>query len=336
MITVSVCLIVLNEEKILARCLRSFSCIADEIIVVDTGSTDNTKKIAADFTDKIYDFKWVNDFSKARNYAFSKCNCDYIYSCDADEVLDEENIKKFENLKNNLPENVEIVQMFYKNQLEFNTTYNYDKELRTKLFKRKRDFVWEECVHEQIRLTPVIFDSDIEITHMPLSLHSKRDFKVIKDAILRGEAISKRLWEMYAKELFISGDNEDFLEAGAIFESYVENNILDESLLRSCLCVIAKASLIKNDIIGFFAAALKNVGTNNPSGEICYMLSKLYYDTGKYEDAYLWAYNGIFEAQSECCIKYQKEMLPKLMLNILEKTGRYDEKEVYEKLICLT
>lgn len=336
MITISVCLIVLNEEKILARCLRSFSCIADEIIVVDTGSTDNTKKIAAEFTDRIYDFKWVNDFSKARNFAFSKCSCEYIYSCDADEVLDEENATKFLNLKENLSKDVEIVQMYYKNQLAFNTTYNYDKELRAKLFKRQRDFVWEECVHEQIRLTPVIVDSDIEITHMPVSLHSKRDFKVIKDAILRGENISQRLWEMYAKELFISGDDEDFLEAGPIFEAYVEKNILDESFLRTCLCVIAKASLVENDIIGFFTAALKNVGTNEPSSEICYFLSKLYYDEGKFEESYLWAYNGIFEAQSECCLKYQKELLPKLMLDILDKVGKNDEKEVYERLLCLT
>ena len=88
MITISLCMIVKNEEKILDRCLSGLADLMDEIIVVDTGSTDRTKEIAAKYTDKIYDFKWINDFSAARNYAFSKATRDYIYSADADEVLD--------------------------------------------------------------------------------------------------------------------------------------------------------------------------------------------------------------------------------------------------------
>lgn len=63
----SVCMIVKNEEDILTRCLNSIKELADEIIIVDTGSMDNTKEIAHQFTDKIYDFKWCDDFSIARN-----------------------------------------------------------------------------------------------------------------------------------------------------------------------------------------------------------------------------------------------------------------------------
>ena len=71
MITISLCMIVKNEEKKLERCLSSYAPLMDEIIVVDTGSTDKTKEIASRFTDKIYDFEWINDFSAARNFAFS-------------------------------------------------------------------------------------------------------------------------------------------------------------------------------------------------------------------------------------------------------------------------
>ena len=67
MATVSLCMIVKNEEKVLGRCLDSAKEIADEIIIVDTGSTDRTKEIAAEYTEKIYDFKWNDDFSAARN-----------------------------------------------------------------------------------------------------------------------------------------------------------------------------------------------------------------------------------------------------------------------------
>ena len=72
MVTISLCMIVKDEEEILARCLDCVADLMDEIIIVDTGSTDKTKEIARRYTDKIYDFKWENDFSAARNFAFSK------------------------------------------------------------------------------------------------------------------------------------------------------------------------------------------------------------------------------------------------------------------------
>ena len=102
MITISLCMIVKNEEKILARCLDSLEGLMDEIIIVDTGSTDATRKIAAAYTDQIYDFAWTGDFSEARNFAFSKAGMDYIYSADADEVLDAVNREAFFLLKRTL------------------------------------------------------------------------------------------------------------------------------------------------------------------------------------------------------------------------------------------
>ena len=68
----SLCMIVKNEEAVLKDCLDSLQALMDEIIIVDTGSVDRTKEIAARFTDKVYDFVWVDDFAAARNFAFSK------------------------------------------------------------------------------------------------------------------------------------------------------------------------------------------------------------------------------------------------------------------------
>nr|MCR4945824.1 glycosyltransferase [Lachnospiraceae bacterium] len=76
MITISLCMIVKNESAVLARCLDTVADLCDEIVIVDTGSTDNTKEIAARYTDKIYDFEWVDDFAAARNFSFSKATCD--------------------------------------------------------------------------------------------------------------------------------------------------------------------------------------------------------------------------------------------------------------------
>lgn len=85
--TISLCMIVRNEEDVLGRCLASAADLMDEIIIVDTGSTDHTKEIAAEYTEKIYDFPWIDDFSAARNTAFSKANCDYCMWLDADDIL---------------------------------------------------------------------------------------------------------------------------------------------------------------------------------------------------------------------------------------------------------
>lgn len=91
---VSAALIVKNEEMYLARCLDSIKDQVDEIVIVDTGSTDSTVDIAKQYTDNVYYYKWADDFSKARNYAFSKATGDYILSIDADEYIISGNIKE--------------------------------------------------------------------------------------------------------------------------------------------------------------------------------------------------------------------------------------------------
>lgn len=91
--TISTCMIVKNEEDNLSRCLKTVYNFCDEIIIVDTGSTDDTKRIASKFTDKIYDLRWeeedgLGNFSRARNYSIDKATGDYIFWIDADEQLE--------------------------------------------------------------------------------------------------------------------------------------------------------------------------------------------------------------------------------------------------------
>ncbi|WP_172408260.1 glycosyltransferase family 2 protein [Desulfosporosinus sp. FKA] len=85
--TLTLAMIVKNESRCLARCLSSAADLVDEIIVVDTGSTDNTKDIATSFGAKIFDFTWVNDFSKARNFALNQSTSDWNLVLDADEYI---------------------------------------------------------------------------------------------------------------------------------------------------------------------------------------------------------------------------------------------------------
>ena len=88
-------MIVKNEEAVLARCLDSIKNAVDEIIIVDTGSVDKTKLIAREYTENIYDFEWINDFSAARNFAFSKAAMDYQMWLDADDIFPAEQLDSF-------------------------------------------------------------------------------------------------------------------------------------------------------------------------------------------------------------------------------------------------
>jgi glycosyltransferase involved in cell wall biosynthesis len=111
MITISLCMIVKNEEKTLERCLRSVDGIVDEIVIVDTGPEDTTKAIAGRFTSRVPDFEWIDDFSAARNYSFAQATMDYILWLDADDVLLPEDRTKLLELKNTLSPTVDAVSM---------------------------------------------------------------------------------------------------------------------------------------------------------------------------------------------------------------------------------
>ena len=95
MASISLCMIVKNEEDVLGRCLDSVADLVDEIVIVDTGSTDRTREIAARFTDQIFDFPWQDDFAAARNESFAHATMDYCMWLDADDVLLEEDREKF-------------------------------------------------------------------------------------------------------------------------------------------------------------------------------------------------------------------------------------------------
>jgi glycosyltransferase involved in cell wall biosynthesis len=290
MSTISLCMIVKNEEKLLARCLDSVSDLMDEIIIVDTGSTDDTKKVAARYTDKIFDFKWVDDFSAARNYAFSKATMDYIYSCDADEILDSDNHEEFRKLKAVLIPEVEIVQMKYSEIASEQTVLNSKNEYRPKLFKRLRNYVWINPVHETVRLDPVVFDSDIVIMHRPdkTEEHSKRDFRIFSGMVKRGEKISDPLLNMYARELWKKGSKEDFKTASRYFKEIINKESVDPDCLEIAAVIMTRASRLLKRTSDFikYTSMLQSVGLGG--SELFYELGEFFYDSEEYEDALVW------------------------------------------------
>jgi glycosyltransferase involved in cell wall biosynthesis len=101
--TLSVAMIVRNEGEFLEECLTGLSSLADELVIVDTGSTDDTRRIAEAFTPHVYDYPWSDDFSAARNVSLRQCHGDYIFVLDADERILPGDVARVRNLIKDAP-----------------------------------------------------------------------------------------------------------------------------------------------------------------------------------------------------------------------------------------
>jgi glycosyltransferase involved in cell wall biosynthesis len=297
---------------------------------VDTGSGDATKKIAARYTDKLYDFKWIDDFAAARNVSFSKATMDYIYVADADEVIDEENRARFRMLKQTLLPEIDIVQMKYANQLDYNTTYNFDEEYRPKLYKRQRTFRFTDPIHESVVLSPVIYDSDIVIRHMPQSNHAERDFKTFLKVIQREGKLSPKLYEMYARELFIAGSDKDFSDAAAYFEDFAEHTECSERERKIFECVLTKVYRLKKDPNGLMRYSLKNMAEGKASAEVCHELGEYFYELEDYREAVIWYYNAAYETECELNIRYAGDYPLKRLADCYRLLGDRQQEEAYQ------
>ena len=283
--TFSCCMIVKNESELLARCLDSIAMAMDEIIIVDTGSTDDTKEIARRYTDLVFDFPWDDDFSAARNFSFSKATMDYIYAPDADEYLDEYNLKQLRMLKGRLTEDIEIVQMMY-NTVSEDTVLNIKNEYRPKLFKRLRTFTWVDPIHETVRLTPVVFNSSIVITHAPKGNHSQRDFKIFRKAIERDGFLSNTVCVMYATELIKCGKKEDLEDSRSYFLNLYET-VEDEAKKAMAACVLTRLHRLNHDLDAI-GEVISFIPDDKEISEIYYDLGCYYLDEENLEEAIAW------------------------------------------------
>ncbi len=146
---VSLCMIVKNEAANLPACLHSAADLVDELIVVDTGSTDITKELAKECGARVYDFKWVDDFAAARNESLRYATGDWIFWLDGDDRLDEENREKLRKLFASLRDENVAYAMKCRCLPERQTgTATLVDHIR--LFRNSRDIRWRYRVHEQI------------------------------------------------------------------------------------------------------------------------------------------------------------------------------------------
>ena len=167
MLTISVCMIVKDEEAVLERCLACVKQFADEIIIVDTGSSDRTKEIAYSFTKQVFDYPWIDDFAAARNEAFSKASCEYVMWLDADDVILDEDIAKLKRLKQQGNHSVDIFLCKYDTEFDEQgaVVFSYYRE---RIIRNDSSHQWVGAVHETIALQGKLEYLDIAIRHQKL------------------------------------------------------------------------------------------------------------------------------------------------------------------------
>jgi glycosyltransferase involved in cell wall biosynthesis len=278
-------MIVKDEEEVLARCLESIKDIVDEIIIVDTGSSDKTKEIAKKYTNKIYDFKWCDDFSKARNYSFFHATKEYILWLDADDVILDKDKKEFLKLKNTLDKNVDIVMMKYNLSYDENGNpkFSYNRE---RLLKNNKKYKWIGEVHEVIVPSGNIIYSDIAISHKKEKKeYTKRNLNIFKKMLQNGKKLDARQQFYYARELYYHGMYEEAIEEFNIFfnrkDSWIENKISACTELYNCYLAL-------NDEENSLKALIKSFTFDLPRASICCNIAKHFYLKNEYNVAIFW------------------------------------------------
>jgi glycosyltransferase involved in cell wall biosynthesis len=145
---ITVCMIIKDEEAVLDRCLQSLTPYVDEIIIVDTGSIDSSKEIALKYTKHVYDFKWVNNFSAARNESLKYATSQFILVLDADEYMDEGNLSSLRDiLSKEKPKKDTLYQLTVVSLKERNKPSTEEPILRA--FANHSNIKYVRPIHEQ-------------------------------------------------------------------------------------------------------------------------------------------------------------------------------------------
>lgn len=162
-------LIVKNEEKNIGDCLNNLSNVCDEIVVVDTGSNDNTINIIKSYKNvQLEHFKWIEDFSEARNYAKSKMKSDYIFSVDADEILTDTLIESLNSLKMYNFKGLNSLNMYI--ELDSNRFYLGGRQI----VRNTPDAIWKYPVHEKLYYDE---SNDLTLSEFEYIIHKPHESK---------------------------------------------------------------------------------------------------------------------------------------------------------------
>ena len=285
MVSISLCMIVKNEEDVLARCLDSAAELVDEIVIVDTGSTDRTREIAARYTDKIFDFPWRDDFAAARNESFSHATMDYCLWLDADDVLLEEDQEKFQALKEGLDPGVSVVMAPYHTGFDESgrVTFSYYRE---RLIKNRAGMGWVGAVHEVVPSVGTVLYGDFAVTHKKARPSDPdRNLRIYEGQLAAGQELEPRQQFYYGRELYYHKRCE---EALTVFEAFLEEGRgwVENNIDACCHCAYCHRELGHEQAA--LAALLRTFTYDWPRAEVCCDIGRWFFQKEQFRQAAYW------------------------------------------------
>lgn len=210
MTKISAFIICKNEEARIETALKSLVSFCDEIVVVDSGSTDSTKEIVAQYTDKIFDFVWVDDFSAARNFALGKCHGEWILFVDADDELSEDAQRSLKKMAEGASEDVAGFFVNYE--------YGPDKfQFVPRLWRARFHLKFHMPVHEYLEIPEelrnrFVVHSEVVILHHKDASENmvsmERNIRILQKALLRQDGADENFHLNFflAREFFNIGE----------------------------------------------------------------------------------------------------------------------------------
>lgn len=148
--TWSLAVVSLDAEALLGRLLSDVKSIADEIVVLDTGSNDRTRQIAESFGARVVDFDWAGDFSAARNRSFEECSSDWILWLDVDDRVTPTSLEALQKLKSSMPSEVDVIKLDHHLRFDDSGSEVVLLRVRDRIVRRSAGLQWEHAACEEL------------------------------------------------------------------------------------------------------------------------------------------------------------------------------------------
>ena len=283
---ISLCMITRDDEDFIDLTIENLKDIVEEIIVVDTGSRDNTRDVAKKYGAVVCNYIWCDDFSKVRNYSFSVANEDFILWMDAGEYFNEANIKKLKDLILSLNDDIDAIYM--KKVIEEGSDGQEIKYIISPRIVRKESKIrWQgEAVEFLDVKGKQVKDTDIKINASKKKLGSER-YQIIKERLDNNFTISIKE-KMYYAQLLMKNykDREALLLYREIMRD--ENEMVDDYYYLETSLNLAEYYLKKKDIGGFKEYLFKSYEYGKPIAKSYFLLGEYFYNKCEYEKAIYW------------------------------------------------
>lgn len=286
MVTISLCMIVRDEEDVLARCLDSVRAAVDEIIIVDTGSRDATREIARRYTERVFDFPWQDDFAAARNFSFAQAAMDYLLWLDADDMLPPASLQALLRLKQTLPPEAAVVMAPYHIAFDEQGAPRFVYE-RERLLKNNAGFRWQGAVHEAITPSGLVLHADaFVVEHRKLkSGDPDRNLRIFEKQLAAGAVLSPRERFYYARELYY---HQRYAEAVAAFHEFLampggwlENRLEAYQMIAAC-------QERQGALDEALRTLLHSLAEAAPRAALCCEIGRCLFEKGNYPAAIFW------------------------------------------------